>query len=237
MKSLKVLLVSSLFVVFGISTASAENSESNIKDYKVKPFSSINANTVGNIVFTQSDKVSVRAEGGQDMIDHLQITLKKGVLTIENDKEFNKKNDQPLIIYISSPTITSIETHGIGNWNVQGYVKCDNLIIVSEGIGDIYALSLDAKKVCVKYGGIGNLKLGGTTDMIEINSEGVGNIDCENLVAKTAMVRSTKIGRVNCFASESVGLFNDGIGEITYHGSPAIKNLQNSGMGKINKGI
>lgn len=236
MKNLNSLLVTLLFVVFGISNASAKSAESFIKDYKVKPFSSVNANTVADIVYSQSDKVSVKAEGSQGMIDHLQISVNRGVLTIENDKEFNNQNNEPLIIHLSSPSIESIETRGMGNWSLLGKVKSDNLVIKSDGIGNFRALGLESKKICLKYGGIGDLKLGGTTDLVEIISNGVGNIYCENLVSKTTMVKSTKIGKVKCFASESLGLFNEGIGEITYLGNPTYKNFQNFGMGKINKG-
>lgn len=235
MKNLKVLLFASLFVVFGVSISSAKTIESFVKDYKIKSFSSVSANTVADIVYTQCDNVIVKAQGSKELIDNLKITVSKGVLTIENDREFNTKNDEPLIIYLSSPSIESIETRGMGNWNLQGKVKSDNLVISSEGIGSVHALNLESKKICVKYGAIGELKLGGTTDLVEINSSGVGNIDTQNLIAKTAMVKSTKTGKVKCFASECVGLFNDGIGEITYLGNPKLKNLQNGGMGKINE--
>ncbi len=237
MKNLNSLLMTILFLVFGISKASAESIESFSKNYKVKSFRSVYANTLAHIVYTQSDKVSVKVEGAQEMVDLLQISVSKGMLTIENDKELNNNKDEFIIIYVSSPTIESIETHGMGNFNLLGKVKSENLIIKSEGIGSFQALDLESKKICVKYGAIGDLKISGKTDLIEINSEGVGNIDCKDLVAKTAMVKSTKTGKVKCFASESVGVFNEGIGEITYHGSPTFKNLQNSGMGEINEGL
>ncbi len=237
MKKLNSLLVTLLIVVFSVSIASAKTAESFIKDFKIKSFSSVNANTVADIVYTQCDNVIVKAQGSQEMIDNLQISVRKGVLTIESDKEFNHKNDEPFVIYLTAPSLTSIETHGMGNWKLDGPVKSNNLIIKSEGIGNLEALGLDSKKICVRYSGIGNIKLGGTTDIVEINSDGVGNVDCKNLVAKTAMVKSTKTGKVKCFASETLGLFNEGIGEITYHGNPTFKNFQNSGMGKINEGL
>ena len=237
MKNLKVLFLTSLFMVIGITTASAKTIQSVSKNYSIKSFSSVNANTVADIIYTQSDIVSVRVDGMQELVDNLKISVYNGVLTIENDKEFNSKNNEPLVVFISSPTIHSIETHGIGNWCLKGKVKTDKLVIHSEGIGSIHALNLESKKICVQYSGIGDLKLGGKTDCVEINSGGVGNIDCQNLIAKTAMVKSTKIGKVDCFASESIGLFNDGIGEITYHGNPTFKNLQNGGMGKIKEAI
>ena len=125
----------------------------------------------------------------------------------------------------------------MGDCKMQGKVKADHLIITSLGIGNFEALDLQAKKVCVKYGAIGDLKLAGTTDLVKINSDGVGNINCKDLVAKTAMVKSTKIGKVKCFASESVGLYNHGIGEITYHGNPTFKNLKNNGIVEIHEGL
>ena len=237
MKKLNSLLVTLLIVVFSISIASAKTTESFIKDYKINSFTSVSANTVADIVYTQCDNVIVKAQGTQEMIDNLRISVNKGVLTIENDKEFNHKYDEPLVIYLTAPSLASIETHGMGNWKLEGPVKSNNLIIKSEGIGNFEALGLDSKKVCVKYNGIGNIKLGGTTDVVEINSDGVGNVNCENLVAKIAMVKSTKIGKVKCFASESLGLFNEGVGEITYRGNPSFKNFQNSGMGRINEGL
>lgn len=237
MKNLKVLFATTLFLVFSISIATAKTTESFIKDYIIRSFKSVKANTIANIVYSQCDNVIVKAQGAQEMIENLQITVNNGVLTIENDKEFNNKIDEPLTLFISSPSIESIETKGMGDCKLQGKVKAKNLVIKSEGIGNFEALDLQSEKVCVKYGAIGDLKLGGTTDLVEINSDGVGNIDCENLTAKTAMVKSTKTGKVNCFASESIGLFNDGIGEITYHGNPTFKNLQNNGMGKIHEGL
>ena len=233
MKKLNSFFLTALFVVVSLSSVMSENTEIVSKDYKVKSFSSINANTVADIVYTQSNKVSVTVEGAQEMIDNLKIDSNKGVLTIENDREFNNKKDEPLVVLISSPEINSIETYGVGNLCLKGKVKTDNLDIHAEGIGKVYALDLESKKICVKYSGIGNLKLAGKTDIVEINADGIGNIDCKDLLANITMVKSTKTGKVNCFASESIGLFNDGIGEISYQGNPTFKNLQNGGMGKI----
>lgn len=236
MKNLKVLLVTFLFMVIGITTASTKNVEIVSKNYPIKSFSSVKANTVADIVYTQSDEVSVRVNGVKELVDHLIINVDNGVLTIENDIELNYKNDVPVVVFISSPTLKSIETYGAGNLCLKGRVETDNLTIKSYGIGRVQALNLQSKKVYVRYDGIGNLKLDGVTQLLEIYSTGVGNVDCLNLAANTAIVRSEKIGKVKCFASETIGLYNKGIGEITYHGNPNYKDLQNVGMGKINKG-
>ena len=236
MKNLKVLFFTWLFIVISITTASTKNVEIVSKKYSIKSFSSILANTVADIVYTQSDALSVRVDGEKELLDHLIIKVDNGVLSITGDEELNSKNDISLVVFINSPNLTSIATYGKGDLCLKGLVKSDHLIIKSFGIGRVHALNLQCEKVCVDYDGIGSMKLGGTTQQVEIFSSGIGNIYCENLLAKNAVVRSTRIGKVNCFASEAISLLNDGIGEITYHGNPSFKNFQNKGMGEINKG-
>ena len=82
MKKLKVLFVTTLFLVFSISIVSAKTIESFIKDYKIKSFTSINANTIADIVYTQCDNVIVKAQGAEEMIKNLQVSVINGVLTI-----------------------------------------------------------------------------------------------------------------------------------------------------------
>ncbi len=236
MKTLKTLFATLLFMAIGILAASAKNVEIVSKNFQIKSFSSVKANTVANIVYTQSDLVSVRVDGLRELVDHVIIKEDNGLLTIENDIELNNKNNISLVVFISSPTLKSIETYGNGNLSLKGKVEIDNLTIKSYGIGRVQALNLQTEKVCVRYDGIGDLELGGTTQMVEIYSTGVGNIDCENLIAYNAIVRSEKIGKVKCFASKTIGLYNEGVGEITYHGNPTHINLQNVGMGRISKG-
>lgn len=193
MKNLKVLLLTSLFMVMGITTASTKNVEIVSKKYPVESFSSVKANTITDIVYTESEEVSVRADGEKELIEHLMIKVDDGVLTIEGDRELNSKSDVPLVIIISSPNLKSVETYGKGDLCMKGEVKSDLLIIKSFGIGSVNALNLQCEKVCVKYDGIGTMKLGGRTEHLEIFSSGIGKVDCKNLVAKTAIVKQRRL--------------------------------------------
>lgn len=233
MKNLKVILFTTLFMLIATTSISAEGAQSISKNYSVNVFSSIQANTMATIIYTQSSITSVRVDGFEEMIDQLNIKVHNDVLYIENNIALNNQSSTPLVVFVSSPRLNSIETSGIGDWCLNGKVKTDNLKIASNGIGSIHALDLQCKKILVKYDAIGNMKLGGKTQVVEITSTGVGAIDCKNLIAETALVRSTNSGHVNCYASKNIGLFNEGIGEITYYGNPSCKNLSNGGLGKI----
>ncbi len=236
MKKLKVLLSALLLVVITTSCTLAQKREFTNKTFPVPSFSSIKFDAVAKVIYTQSNKVSLRAEGDKEMVNNLDISVKKNVLKIDHKRRFNSKNKKSLTIYISSPTIEAIDVEGVGNWNLEGKIKADNLKIKFEGVGNFEALNLESQTIKADYKGVGNLTLGGSTEFIEIESEGVGSVNTQKLIAKNAVVRSSGVGSVKCYASDSIDLNNNGVGSLTYYGNPTVKNMNNSGVGKIKQG-
>lgn len=236
MKKMRFLLSTLLLVVIATSCSFAQKQTFTNKTYPIDFFDSVESDVVGNIIYTQSDRVSVRAEGDKELVDRLRITERNGVLSIGHTGNFKSRKKQKLTIYISSPTIYAIDTEGVGNWFMKGRVDADNLEIDFDGVGNFEALDLYSNNIKVDYEGVGNLTLGGTTSFVEVFSEGVGNVNTQNLIAEEAVIRSSGVGSVKCYASEVIDLTNSGVGGITYYGNPAVKNLNNSGVGKIKAG-
>lgn len=72
------------------------------EDCKVGEFSAINLQSVGNIVFTQSDTYSCRMEGPFEYVDKTKVTVKGETLVIEYKQKECKKRQEPDILYNSS---------------------------------------------------------------------------------------------------------------------------------------
>ena len=236
MKNFKILFSTLLLVVITTSCTFAQKREIIEKDYPIQSFNSVKADIVGNIIYTQSNNVNVRAEGDTEMVDNLKVTEKSGVLTLTNKQKLRKTGKKRLTIYISSPNIEDINMDGVGNFVLEGTVSAENLTIAFEGVGDFKAMQLQSNSIVASYEGVGNLKLGGTIDLLELTSEGVGSIDTHKLEAKNAIIRAEGVGSVKCFASESIDINNSGVGSVTYYGNPTVKNSNNSGIGKIRAG-
>ena len=236
MKNFKILFSTLLLVVITTSCTFAQKREIIEKDYPIQSFTSVKADIVGNIIYTQSNNVNVRAEGDTEMVDNLKVTENSGVLTLTNKHKLKNKGKKKVTVYISSPAIEEIEMDGVGNFILEGSVTAENLTIDFEGVGDFKAMQLQSNSVYASYEGVGNLKLGGTTDLLEVTSEGVGSVDTQKLEAKNAIIRAEGVGSVKCFASESIDINNKGVGSVTYYGNPTVKNSNNSGIGKIRAG-
>lgn len=236
MKNLKLFLSALYVIVITTSCTFAQNKVLTTKTFPLQSFTSVESDIVGNIIYTQSSKVSIQAEGDKELIDNLRVNEKNGVLKVTHVLKINIKNKKKLTLYISSPTIVSIDSDGVGNWVMKGKVKADNLKIEFDGVGNFEAFDLESNKIKVDYEGVGNLSLGGSANFLVIESEGVGSVNAENMRAKNAIIKSSGVGSVKCYASESIDLTNSGVGSITYYGNPTVKNMKNTGVGKIKAG-
>ncbi|HTN69154.1 MAG TPA: head GIN domain-containing protein [Dysgonamonadaceae bacterium] len=236
MKKLKVILSLLMFILIATSSTCVQKKVFTDKTYPIQSFSSIKSNVVANIIYTQSNKVSVKAEGDEKMIDNLTISERNGLLEIKTNGKIRNKKKSDLTIYLSSPSIESIENSGVGNFKLNGKIKADNITVNFEGVGNFEASDLESLNIKTNYEGVGNLTLGGTSNLIEIKSEGVGRVNTQNLIAKNAIVISSGVGSVKCYASNSIDIINNGVGSITYYGNPTIKNVENSGVGKVKHG-
>lgn len=236
MKNLKVLFSILLLIVITTSCTYAKIGVISNKTFPIKSFTSVESEIVGNIIYSQSNSVSVRAEGDEKMVDNLEVSESKGILKIVHATKFNKKRKGNLIIFISSPAIASVDMYGVGNWIMKGKVKTDDLKIEIEGVGNFEALGLECNNIKATCEGVGNLMLSGTTEFVKIESEGVGSVNAKNMIAKIAVVKSHGVGSVKCYASENIDIVNSGVGSVTYYGNPTVKNIKNSGVGKVNAG-
>lgn len=236
MKNLKAIFLVLFSIVFTSSCSFAQEKTIIDKTYPVQSFSSIEFDAVAKVIYTQDSKFSVRAEGDKESIDKLTVNVSKGVLKIDHNGKFSTKSKKRLTIYISSPAIEKIDVEGVGNWILQGKVKAPHLKIDFEGVGNFEALDLEVPSIQVEYEGVGNLRLAGTTNSLKLKSEGVGSIDIQNLIAKNVVLTASGVGSVKLYASESIDLNNEGVGSVTYYGNPTVKNIKNSGVGKIKQG-
>lgn len=204
--------------------------------FEVSNFTTIESSVVANIHIRQSSNTSVTAEGNEEMLNALDVRMENGKLVLDMEESFLKrfrKRSENLVISISTPNLTRIDSEGVGNIVIDGTFTSPELIVQSEGVGNITAENLRCQKVIINSEGVGNITLGGTADSVEISSEGVGNVDADRLKAKRTVVSSEGVGNVSCYASEYLKVESESIGNVRYSGNPAKKELSKNGIGKI----
>lgn len=206
------------------------------QNFPVSKFHSIHSSVVGNIEFTQEAQTSVDIQADSQTLKDIQVKVKDETLYLEyKEKKSKKRNDQTdqAIIKISSPQLKSLDIRGVGNVDIKGKLQTDNLQINSFSVGNLVMPDLRCRKLEVKSSAVGNIRLGGQADQVAFYSNAVGNIYAYDLKAKELDVQSSAVGNVECYASQKIVIYSNGVGNVKYKGSPAQKEIHRHGMGKV----
>ena len=141
------------------------------EDCKVGEFSAINLQSVGNIVFTQSDTYSCRMEGPFEYVDKTKVTVKGETLVIEY-KQKNVKNVKNLTFYITAPDLNNVKIDGVGNFNARESLKLKNITFKLDGVGNCEVKNLRCDEVQLIVDGVGNMEM--NVNCIRINPRWMG---------------------------------------------------------------
>lgn len=227
-----------MLMVIGLGTGNLIAQEVS-RTFEIEPFTMIDSDIVGNVIFTQSEEeFSVEAEGDEELVENLRVEVKDQQLILRDAKKTGRKligrfRANKLTVKISSPELVRIQSDGAGGITLEGEVVVDRLEIESDGVGNIEALDLHCGELRVDSDGVGSVKLGGSGTKAILSSSGVGGIDAQHYQAKDVIVELLGMGGIKCYASGEIELYGKGVGGITYYGDPDIKVLDKSGVGKI----
>lgn len=204
------------------------------RDYKVKEFNQIEAETVGDISYTQATdgKTTVQIYGPENFVNLVQVAVKNGTLLLTMEK-YNQVKNGKLQITISSPDLNRINFRGVGNINIEAPFQTAKLDIESKGVGDVKINDLTCDNLTVSSMGVGDVELKGKAQSAILSSKGVGDINAEELETGRIEASSKGVGDISCHATESLKASVKGVGSIRYKGNPTEKSFEKGGIGTI----
>lgn len=238
----RTLFITALTLVLGITIISCNNSgiipSKNYitRDYKVEnSFDRLNISTMGDVFYNQSPdgNFSVSVYGPDNIVEYIEMKVENNVLNISTPNLKNLRRLSNMKINISSPELHGINFRGAGNISIEDSLRTTTLEIRSRGVGDLKINNLVCKDIDIHTSGVGNVKIAGNAKTASVTSRGVGDVNVYDLKVKTANVSNNGVGNIFCYASDTITAANRGVGNITYGGNPAIRNIVKSGVGLI----
>src|SRR5699024_5546354 len=119
-------------------------------EFEVSNFTAIKSSVVANIEVRQASQTSVTAEGAEALLDMLEVKMDNETLVLEMEDRLMKRirnSSNKLTIYVTTPNLMHIDSEGVGNIVIKGNFDTPELIINSEGVGNISAEYLNAGRV------------------------------------------------------------------------------------------
>lgn len=211
MKKLTHVMLTVLFCI-GLSGCCTYASESSTTDnvqsrselktltVAVENFNRISSNVVGNVYFTQSNVYACKLIGGTRFMDVYDIEVNKGVLELsmkeqQRNRSYSHRISMPKI-YITAPSLWSIDIEGVGNVHINQLVQTENLSVDVSGVGNVDIDKLSVNRLDLDVSGVGNVNALVECCSLVADVSGVGNVTLSGHTDKAVIDRSG-IGRIH----------------------------------------
>jgi len=222
-KRMAVILVGLMLVTGCTATASAATGKVKVVEGSgmivtaqraIGEFHAVRLNGEGNVIVTRGSTTGVTLEADDNFIALIDTSVENGTLIIgldETQGPLDLRETQPIRFYVSTPALDGVEINGAGS---------------------VTADRLEAEQFGLTIDGAGDVKLSGTTRVLNIGIHGTGHIDASNLRATRARVEIGGSGAASVWATGQLDTSITGTGNIQYYGRPTLNKVI-TGLGTL----
>ncbi|HIY87980.1 MAG TPA: DUF2807 domain-containing protein [Candidatus Bacteroides pullicola] len=192
------ILLAATLAFFCVSTACAKDGDARVSQTrKVEAFHAIDISAIGEIIFTQADRYSLRIEGKEKSVNRTTTSVSgDGTLHI-GFKGRSGRGNNGVTIYLSAPSLDGIEFRGVGSFRCEGDLKLDgDLNIDIDGVGEVVIDDLACRNLNIDLDGVGEAELTVNCDHVDASMHGVGSVTLRGN-ARSANLSRGGIGELN----------------------------------------
>lgn len=187
-----------------------------------------------DVYVSQGASYAVRVEAEDNLMEYIEVEKDGNVLEVDFKDNYSIQTHNPVKVYITAPTYTSLKVAGSGNIISETRIThASQLDIDIVGSGDV-KLEVDAPTINTEIGGSGSAVLKGTTQNFNADIAGSGELKAYNLLSENMDIGIAGSGDAEVFASKKLDIKVAGSGNVNYKGNPAVSQSI-SGSGSVKK--
>jgi hypothetical protein len=205
-----------------------------IRERSVEEFNSLHLEGVFNVFIRQGQNVALEIETDENLQDMIVSEMKKGEFHIHMKDSITLGKRTKMNVFVTVKNLKKLKTECVGNVKTLTVLKLDALEMKCNSVGGT-TLMIDANRFDLTANIVGGMTISGSVKEAEINHNGVGAIKAGGLKAEKMTLKANGVGVAEVHADKELNITTSGIGAVRYSGDPAIKNLKNSGLGKISR--
>jgi hypothetical protein len=236
-----ILRISGIILLIGIAFSSCKKDCFALKGkgsvisqaYFVPTFNSISNSISAEIFLTPDSSQSIHIEAQSNIHEILSIKVVNNELQIGYTKNCGSIKHENIKIYISIPTINSIQLSGSGNVKTTNEFQTNSLDLRISGSGSITAAVQSQSFVNGRISGSGDLYLSGNAISENFKISGSGNLRSFALNSLISDIEISGSGNADVYAENELSASISGSGDVRYQGNPIV-NSSISGSGNVN---
>jgi Putative auto-transporter adhesin, head GIN domain len=192
--------------------------------------------SIGNteLYYTQGDVPGFKIGGDSNIVSLVETKIRGNILIINFSPLINAEYSNPIKIWVTSPTLSSIVNSGTAKVISEGKIMNSELAIYNSGSGSLQ-LFMDVEKLKVRETGSTGIVLNGTAKNFDCVITGSGGVNGKGLLTSNSKIRITGAGGCTIRNEEVLDVRISGSGSVRYLGNPTNIKKSISGSGNIAK--
>lgn len=203
--------------------------------YEVGEFDEVTTVGPQDVVITQGDSFSARAEGSGSALAALAVVVEDGKLVIRPKGEYRFGFDwgrlESATVYVTVPTLEGVSLAGSGDITVDK-IEGQEFVGSIAGPGTLSIAAMTFDEADFRIGGSGNVVAAGTVRNARVSIGGSGEVRAGGLRSQTATVSIGGSGDVALTAEKEVDVSIAGSGNVEVSG-PARCSVRQFGSGNV----
>lgn len=192
------------------------------QEREVGSFNAVRVGNQGNLHIESGERVSIRIEAEENLLDYLDTRVSGGTLIFETRRNSNLRNTMPINYYLTVPNdlLTAIEVQSSGDVNGPA-LRANQFEIRVNSSGDVYLQDLQAERLTVTINSSGNVTIdSGSVVHQTVNINSSGNYEAQGLESQVADVNLTSSGNASVTVLETLQANLKSSGDLQYYGDP-----------------
>jgi len=236
MKTSGILLFSAAFICLVYLTSCSDfhkidgNGNVITENRYVTSFTEIRSEGSFEVYISYDTAISVKVEAESNLLPYIETEVSGSTLIAKVREHRNIDNNEPIKIFIKTPSLSGIDLSGSGTINCDS-MNTTYLDLHLSGSGDMSVVSL-SHKIKAYIAGSGKINLSGSASETDFDIDGSGDIHSYNLLQDTCFADISGSGNIYVNVNKLLDVRITGSGEIHYLGSPSV-NTYITGSGTV----
>lgn len=217
------------------------------REFDLASFNAVIDQTVVDVEIVQGDEQKIIAEGHENIMDQLDLTVSGGELDI--DLRHGSYSSFKMKIFITVPTLESVIINSTGDVKVGGFKGLESIELISNSTGDLIVdgklevkdevviksrstgdidVNVNAKEIRTVLSSTGDVWVSGSCYFQSVDISSTGDYNAYMLDSEECSVETDGTGDTFVTVSDKLDVVIRSLGDVLYKGSPSVSISDNS---------
>ncbi|MDX1905405.1 MAG: head GIN domain-containing protein [Bacteroidia bacterium] len=214
-----------------VQLAQTNDAREALRQENLEGFHSIEVDGAFEVELVQGSASHIKLSGSEKDLANVVVSISDSTLHVRYQNGFNIATGH-IQARIESPVLNRVDISGAVEVDCENGIKSRAFSIEMSGASNTH-IPLETEELQIHLSGASNLTLSGTAGLVKAEGSGASHVYGEDLEAQVVRVHQSGASTFSMRAVRELHAEASGASHVTYHGTPAVVNVNKSGAASV----